>query len=157
MTQQEWGAKFTGKHFWFIIAGLTLLFFGDDLLMVLLVKELDFFQIDRLYYFLALAFMLFTSAGLALAVYYIMKKKPTTGYEALYDKVGEVLTKKENKWQIRLRGEIWWAESKDSLQRGDRVKVVQVENLVLTVDKVKVRKPSIYARTARSRNNQQKH
>ena len=39
----------------------------------------------------------------------------------------------EMKGRIRIHGEVWWARSAVSLQAGERVKVVGMDGLVLTV------------------------
>jgi len=56
-----------------------------------------------------------------------------SGQEELLHASGEVLDDFEGKGRIRIHGEIWLAESATPLRRGDRVKVVAVDGLVLKV------------------------
>ena len=56
-----------------------------------------------------------------------------SGREEMLHAVGEVLDDFEHSGRIRVHGEIWQAESGRPLKRGDRVKVVAVDGLVLQV------------------------
>jgi membrane-bound serine protease (ClpP class) len=56
-----------------------------------------------------------------------------SGQEEMLHAVGEVLDDFEHTGRIRIHGEIWKAESARPLKRGDRVKVVAVDGLVLQV------------------------
>jgi len=56
-----------------------------------------------------------------------------SGQEELLHASGEVLDDFESKGRIRIHGEIWLAESVTPLRRGDRVKVLAVDGLVLKV------------------------
>jgi len=56
-----------------------------------------------------------------------------SGQEELLHASGEVLDDFEGKGRIRIHGEIWLAESVTPLRRGDRVKVLAVDGLVLKV------------------------
>ncbi|MEN8206308.1 MAG: nodulation protein NfeD [Pseudomonadota bacterium] len=56
-----------------------------------------------------------------------------SGQEEMLHARGEVLDDFEGKGRIRIHGEIWLAESATPLRRGDRVRVVAVDGLVLKV------------------------
>jgi membrane-bound serine protease (ClpP class) len=56
-----------------------------------------------------------------------------SGQEEMLHTSGEVLDDFEGKGRIRIHGEIWLAESATPLRRGDKVKVVAVDGLVLKV------------------------
>ncbi len=56
-----------------------------------------------------------------------------SGQEELLHASGEVLDDFEGRGRIRIHGEIWLAESATPLRRGDRVKVLAVDGLVLKV------------------------
>jgi membrane-bound serine protease (ClpP class) len=56
-----------------------------------------------------------------------------SGQEEMLHAVGEVLDDFEHTGRIRVHGEIWKAESARPLKRGDRVKVVAVDGLILQV------------------------
>jgi membrane-bound serine protease (ClpP class) len=56
-----------------------------------------------------------------------------SGREEMLHEIGEVLDDFERSGRIRVHGEVWNAESDRPLKRGDRVKVVAVDGLVLQV------------------------
>ena len=65
------------------------------------------------------------------------RKKKLTGAEGMIGEEGEVLTDfKEGKGKVFVHGEIWNAESKEELKKGDKIKVVGVKGLTLIVEKV---------------------
>ncbi len=65
------------------------------------------------------------------------KKKKMTGMEGMIGEVGTVITDfKKGKGKVRVHGEIWNAVSKEDLKKGDEVKVVAVEGLRITVEKL---------------------
>jgi len=73
--------------------------------------------------------------GLAVAVFKIMRKRPTTGQQGMFGKKGVVLKTKSGEYQIRVQGEIWKSRSPDKLKVGDRVVVDSVDGLSLLVRK----------------------
>jgi len=56
-----------------------------------------------------------------------------SGQEQLLHSTGEVLDDFEGRGRIRIHGEVWLAESATAVKRGDRVRVVAVDGLVLTI------------------------
>jgi len=56
-----------------------------------------------------------------------------SGQEELLQASGEVLDDFEGKGRIRIHGEVWKAESSTPLRRGDKVRVVTIDGLVLKV------------------------
>jgi membrane-bound serine protease (ClpP class) len=60
------------------------------------------------------------------------RRKPTTGREALVGAVGDV----RPGGMVFLEGELWRAECDEPLEKGDRVKVMSVENMKIKVQKV---------------------
>jgi membrane-bound serine protease (ClpP class) len=66
------------------------------------------------------------------------RKKPTTGSEGLIGEIGEALTPLNPEGTIRVHGEFWQAESTSStIDKGERVRVVEIHNLKLRVEQVK--------------------
>lgn len=63
-----------------------------------------------------------------------LKKK--VGKDALISEKGEVISVKGNKYQARVRGEIWKVVSEEELKEGDIVEVIDVDGLTLTVRKI---------------------
>jgi membrane-bound serine protease (ClpP class) len=63
--------------------------------------------------------------------------QPTTGSEGLIGAPGVAISSinPRHEGDIKIKGEIWRATSPDTVKKGDRVKVVHVDGLVLTVKK----------------------
>jgi membrane-bound serine protease (ClpP class) len=63
-------------------------------------------------------------------------RKPMTGTEGLVGEIGEAFTTLSPKGQVRVHGELWNAESiSGKIAKGERIKVVAVENLSLRVER----------------------
>lgn len=63
-------------------------------------------------------------------------RKPITGTEGLIGEIGEALTALTPKGQVRVHGELWNAEATSGkIAKGERVKVVAVDNLTLRVER----------------------
>lgn len=62
-----------------------------------------------------------------------MRQPVVTGTEALVNQPGEVVSNDGGVIRVRAGGDIWTAESSDTLQQGDRVKIVGITGLKLTV------------------------
>lgn len=65
-----------------------------------------------------------------------MKKRQVMGSETIVGKIGEVLTVRDNNYQVRISGEIWNAESEALLQPGDKVRVLSVNGMLLKIESV---------------------
>ena len=63
------------------------------------------------------------------------KKQVTTGQEGLISKTGIAQTKISPEGQIKILGEIWNADSKNSIKKGEKVRVISVNDLTVTVEK----------------------
>ncbi len=64
------------------------------------------------------------------------RRKKMLGVEEILEKEGEALVDFVNgKGKIFIHGEIWLASSKDQIKKGDKVKVIKAEGLVLEVVK----------------------
>jgi membrane-bound serine protease (ClpP class) len=63
------------------------------------------------------------------------KKKPMLGINNIVGQKGVVINWNENSGQIRVHGEIWRANSSDSIEVGDVVYITAESNLELTVQK----------------------
>ncbi|ADR18508.1 NfeD family protein [Calditerrivibrio nitroreducens] len=66
------------------------------------------------------------------------KKRSVTGTEGMIGKIGEVLDwdTSSRKGKILVHGEIWSAESDTDINRGDKVEVLQVNDLMLKVKRI---------------------
>lgn len=90
-------------------------------------------------------FMPFSAAGplyvvifsVSAWVYYLairaMWRPVETGTEALLRSGGEVVGKQGDLFRVRTQSEIWFAESADTLETGERVEIIAVKGLRLKV------------------------
>jgi len=120
----------------YLIPALTALFFFDDLLLVILVKELAVIELSSWQYALVLIVLFAFSVILAFAVHKVMRRAPSTGSEGLVGGEGTIVGRREDLWLVALRGEIWNAEGTGRLRLGDRVVVRSMDGLTLTVSKI---------------------
>ena len=116
-----------------IVLGLILLFFVDDFLIVILVRELDIFSLKPFIFSAIIVLLLCTNAFFAIAVYRILRKPPVSGTEGIIGKVGETLTPVHDEGSISLQGEIWNAISMNPIAKGARVEVISIDGLTLQV------------------------
>lgn len=65
-------------------------------------------------------------------------KKPTTGIEGLAGRIGIAESDFRPDGRVAVYGEIWSAESEDKIKKGDKVEVIRVNKLRLTVKKIKL-------------------
>jgi len=76
----------------------------------------------------------------SLAFYYFimraMHQPVITGREAIIQGTGKVIEVREHKVLVRVRNEIWNAESPDKLRTGDQVEIVSVDGLMLRVQRI---------------------
>ncbi|MBF8248240.1 MAG: nodulation protein NfeD [Bacteroidetes bacterium] len=64
-------------------------------------------------------------------------RKATTGSEGLIGETGEAISTLNPTGYVRVHGEIWSAEAKkDNISKGDRVRIVEVQNLLVIVEKL---------------------
>ena len=78
--------------------------------------------------------------AISLAMYYLImqavRRPVMTGAEEILQKTGKVLEVRGRKISVRVRGEIWNAESSDRLHTGDDVSITGLEGLVLRVQRL---------------------
>ena len=65
-----------------------------------------------------------------------MHRPVITGTEEILRKTGKVLEVRGRKILVRVRGEIWNAESSDRLRVGDTVRITSLDGLVLRVQRL---------------------
>lgn len=95
-----------------------------------------------LFYFLPLEwalpfyiFILILSFGLYYLVYDAMRRPVVIGKEAMVGSVGEALTDIMRTGKIRYKNELWSAESKDSIKKGESVRILDYKWGTLIVEK----------------------
>ncbi|HDL18199.1 MAG TPA: hypothetical protein ENH29_04010 [Bacteroidetes bacterium] len=120
-----------------ILLGLTFLFIIDDVLFILLFKELELWQLSAAVYFAVSVVVFFLNLSLALVVYRALKRRPVTGWEGMIGKTGKALETLANSGQVLVVGEIWQAESMEKIRKGSGVKITGVSGLTLSVVKLK--------------------
>jgi membrane-bound serine protease (ClpP class) len=72
------------------------------------------------------------------------RSRSVTGTAGLLDEVARVLTSiaPGGEGRVQVHGEIWTARSPEALEAGDRVRIVSVEGLTLTVRRALSREES---------------
>jgi|Deesub1362B_J571_1020462.scaffolds.fasta_scaffold03297_5 membrane-bound serine protease (ClpP class) len=116
-----------------VVLGLAGIFVMDDLLMLILVKELRIWQLSYGLMVVIGIILLGLNLSLALVVYRALRKRPATGAEGMIGKTGKVVRVAGNRVQVKVAGEIWEAESEKPVRIGDRVTVTELQGLVLKV------------------------
>jgi inner membrane protein len=77
--------------------------------------------------------ILILSGGIYFLAVRAMHRPVQTGVEALVHSTGEVLSKENALFRVRVHSEVWNAKSNDNLRAGDSVEVVAIEELKLRV------------------------
>ena len=116
-----------------IILGLTIFLLADELLFIVLGKELEIWNIRFSILLSITAIVGALNVLLALLVYRAMKQKPTTGQEGMIGEQGVVISTIDKEGKVFVHGEIWQAESEEILHKGEKVIVQKVEGLKLRV------------------------
>ncbi|NOX37577.1 MAG: nodulation protein NfeD [Calditrichaeota bacterium] len=96
--------------------------------------------------FLRVSWKVIAAATLTTALFFLFaigmgiraqRKKPTTGSEGLVGEFGEAIeTFRKGAGQVMVHGEIWKAKSRDTIRKGDPIRVTRVDGLHLRVQKV---------------------
>jgi membrane-bound serine protease (ClpP class) len=76
------------------------------------------------------------SSVFVLAMYLVVKaqrSRPTTGKEGLVDLIGEASTDIGEQGRVFVHGEYWNARSDTPIAKGERIRVVRVDGMLLTV------------------------
>lgn len=116
-----------------ILLGLALFFVVDDVLLLFLLRQLGFIPVQRGWLLLISAYLFLLSLGLAYAVIVQMRKRPTTGIEGILGAPGITLTRIDDSGHVRVRGEIWQAQSGRPIPPNTPIVVVAVANMTLWV------------------------
>ncbi len=69
-----------------------------------------------------------------------MRRPPADGFQSLVGTPAEVVSKSETgpsaKYLVRAQGELWSARSRDTLQPGEQVNIVEVKGIGVVVERV---------------------
>jgi membrane-bound serine protease (ClpP class) len=112
----------------------------------LLLGSMMLFRSENILDFIEISWSLILSTVALTALFFLFviglglkahTRKPTTGTEGLVGEIGVALTTLAPTGQVRVHGEQWNAESTSGkIVKGERVKVVAVENLSLRVERI---------------------
>jgi membrane-bound serine protease (ClpP class) len=86
---------------------------------------------------LIVVFLVLLNVSLAIVVYRVILKRPTTGKEGLVAATGVVVASQGKKGKVMVRGEHWDAEFTEDLKPGDEIRVSAVKGLTLVVESSK--------------------
>ena len=120
-----------------IIAGLTLLFFLDDLFVILILNQAFPNALRPFLFKIIIVGAGILSFLLAWIVFRALRRRPTTGGEGLIGEKGKTLSAIKGQGEVFVHGEIWKAMSDEEIQEGDVIEVTRVDGLALKVRKVK--------------------
>lgn len=124
----------------FTVAGVVTMIIGGILLFgggnEYLIQTSTFSTLRIVIVVIALLLAAFFAFGVA-AVVRDRRKKAQTGKEEMIGEIGRVVQDLNPEGMVKIRGELWRAESKDGrpIKVGERVKVVEVRGLTLIVTK----------------------
>ncbi len=119
------------------IGGIVAMFLGS--LMLFKEPQTDFEPVAKLSLQVILAATLSTALFFIFAIGMVVRsqRRPAvTGAEGMIGEVGEALTPIAPTGKVRVHGEIWRAKSTTPIESGEKVKVVLIEGLQLTVEKM---------------------
>ena len=126
--------RFLFKKF-IIVLFLTLFFVTDEVLIYVFGIELFNWNASPVILTVGLFIVLGLNLLLALTVYKIFQRKPTTGVQGMIDSMGVVVRSDDTKILVKTRGEIWNAQSSDKLRKGEKVIIEKIVGLELFVRK----------------------
>ena len=125
------------SHGMLAIGGAVSLFLGS-IMLIRTSSVLEFVEISWIVIIASVAvttFFFVFLLGLGLKV---QRNKPITGKEGLLGEIGETLSLLNPEGTVRVQGELWQAESASGkIAKGERVRVVEIQNLKLRVEQVK--------------------
>ena len=103
-----------------------------------------------LFYFLPLEwslplyiFVFFLSFGAYYLIFKAMRKPVITGKEAMIGSTGEAISDIDGKGKVRYKNELWSAESRDSIKKGEEVRIRDYKWGVLIVEKCPTHEKSL--------------
>ena len=124
------------SHGLLTIGGVLSLVMGS----VMLIDTESTLEVIKISWQVILAIVILTTAFFVFAIAFAIKaqrKKPTTGIEGIIGETGEVVSDLNPEGQVNVHGEVWSAESPDGyIKKGSKVKVSQINNLKLIVQKL---------------------
>ncbi len=124
----------TPTHGILTVGGAISLFLGS--IMLIDIEKTKFIKISLKVILptilFTIAFLIFI-VGLTIRVH---RKKPITGKEGIIGSIGEVKEDLDLEGVVLIKGELWKAKSMKKIEKGKKVKVVDVQDLTLIVEEV---------------------
>ena len=125
------------SHGLLTIGGVISLILGS----IMLVDADSTLEVIKISWKVILVIVIFTVAFFVVAIGFGIKaqtRKPTTGAEGIIGEEGEAISNLDPEGQVRVHGELWYAESPEgSISPGTKVIVTGISNLKLTVSRLK--------------------
>lgn len=119
------------------VIGLVALFAFDDVVLLILFLRIGFPHLSLSIWIAIAVFLVLLNVSLAMVVYKVILRRPTTGKEGLVAATGVVLTSQGTRGKVMVRGEHWDAEFTENLKPGDEVRVSALKGLTLLVESSK--------------------
>jgi len=125
------------SHGMLAIGGAVSLFLGS-IMLIRTSSVLEFVEISWIVIVASVAITTFFFVFLLGLGLKVQRKKPTTGIEGLISEIGEAFSLLNPEGTVRVHGELWEAESTSGkIAKGERIRVVEIQNLKLRVEQVK--------------------
>jgi membrane-bound serine protease (ClpP class) len=125
------------SHGMLAIGGAVSIFLGS-IMLIRTSSILEFVEISWVVVIASVAFTTFFFVFLIGLGLKAQRKKPSTGSEGLIGEIGEAYTPLNPNGTIQIQGEFWQAESTGgTIEKGERIRVVEIHNLKLKVEQVK--------------------
>lgn len=118
------------------VFSLLIVFLIDDVLIFLLLQDIFDWHVPVVLLTVGGGVVVAMNLGLAILVYRIMQKRPTTGRSGMIGKIGVVIKAINGEGRVRIGGEIWKAESAEEIRVGEKVIVEKVQGLSLNVSRL---------------------
>ena len=136
-------ARNTPPGFWgalalfLLVLAMIVLLLSDEVLLFLVFDRWGVVQVDFSLRFTAALTLMLVNVLLAIFAFGALRQKAQTGAEAMIGLPGVVMRVAETQTWVKVRGELWRAQSASVLQQGDEILVLGLQGLTLQVEKAK--------------------
>ncbi len=116
-----------------LLLALTLALMFDDLILYLVFERLLAWQVSWPLKIMVGALLTVCNFALAVLIMKSLIRPPQTGAEGMIGAPGLVTGVGTSDYHVKIRGELWRAQSPERLEIGDKIVVRQVNGLTLDV------------------------
>lgn len=116
-----------------LLLALTLALMFDDLILYLVFERLLAWQVSWPLKIMVGALLTVCNFALAVLIMKSLIRQPQTGAEGMIGAPGLVTGVGTSDYHVKIRGELWRAQSPERLEIGDKIVVRQVNGLTLDV------------------------